>query len=249
MVALLSQAPALCCNPSQIEREPAAAVGPTEAQLDAALVERFKAGDETAFTQIVHRHHATALAIALNRLRNHSDAEEIAADTFIRAHRALLTFRGESSLRTWLHRITVNLALNRYWYFFRRRRHLTQSLDAPLQQSSPLKLADLVPSDAPGPVQTVVIDEFTRIIAGSMERMDPAQRDILRLRNTLNHSYEEIADALGIKVGTVKSRIARARESLRVLIAEDAPELSDGSGLASWFEALRPSFAEQARCA
>jgi RNA polymerase sigma-70 factor (ECF subfamily) len=249
MVAFLSRAFGPRHTPSIPECDGAAGADPTQAQLDAALVKRFKAGDETAFTEIVHRHQAKAFAVAFGRLHNHADAEEIAADTFIRAHRALATFRGESSLATWLHRITVNLALNRYWYFFRRRRHLTQSLDAPLQQANPLKLADLLPCDAPGPVQTVVTEEFTRIVAASMERLEPAQREILRLRNTLNHSYDEIADALGIKVGTVKSRIARARSSLRVLIAEDAPELSSGSGLATWFEGLRPSLVEHARCA
>src|SRR4051812_9003080 len=85
------------------------------AQLDATLVCRFNAGDAAAFTEIVTRHRAKAFAIAFARLGSYSDAEEITQDTFIRAHRALPGFRGESSLSTWLHRIAVNLSLNRYW--------------------------------------------------------------------------------------------------------------------------------------
>src|SRR4026209_2742093 len=90
---------------------------------------------------------------AFGQLRNHADAEEIAQDTFIRAHRALAQFRGESSLSTWLHRITVNLANNRYWNFFRRRRHMTQSLDQAMGHDNPATLAEVVACDAPGPVQ------------------------------------------------------------------------------------------------
>src|SRR5207244_3631412 len=106
-----------------------------EAQHDALLVHRFKAGDESAFAEIVRRHQPRILSIAWGRLRNHADAEEIAQDTFIRAHRALAAFRGESSLSTWLYRITVNLSLNRYGYFFRRGRHMARSFDCPLSDN------------------------------------------------------------------------------------------------------------------
>src|SRR5215212_9231649 len=117
-----------------------------EARHDAMLVRRFQMGDEAAFTEIVDRHRAKTSAIAYARLGNHADAEEIAQDTFVRAHRALGAFRGESSLSTWLFRITANLSLNRYWYFFRRGRHVTQSLDRALRHDTTATLADVAAS-------------------------------------------------------------------------------------------------------
>src|SRR5471032_3103715 len=97
----------------------------TEATLDSQLVSRFNAGEESAFVEIMNRHKARIFAAAMALLRNHADAEEITQDTFVRAHRGFSKFRGDSSVATWLHRIAVNLARNRYWYFFRRRRHAT----------------------------------------------------------------------------------------------------------------------------
>src|SRR5581483_7928815 len=107
----------------------AAAGGNRETQYDAALVQRFHAGDETAFVEIVTRYRAKMFSVAFSRLRNRADAEEIAQDTFIRAHRGLANFRGDSALATWLYRIALNLSRNRYWYHFRRSRHTTRSFD------------------------------------------------------------------------------------------------------------------------
>ena len=84
-------------------------------------------------------------------------------------------------------------------------------------------------------------DEFSSLIASCMEKLDARHRDILTLRNSLNHSYDEIAQTLGINVGTVKSRIARARENLRALLAEMCPEFAPESAPADWFEPNRAS--------
>src|SRR6266700_1341121 len=119
-------------SPRTTDRAARAAVSAAEAVHDAELVRRFRAGDDSAFVDIMNRYREKIFTIVLGLLRNHADAEEIAQDTFIRAHRGLANFRGDSSLATWLHRIAVNLSRNRYWYFFRRRRHATLSLDCPL---------------------------------------------------------------------------------------------------------------------
>src|SRR5471032_21694 len=184
-----------------------------EALIDAALVQRFNAGDESAFVEIMNRYRGKTFSIALGLLRNRSDAEEITQDTFIRAHRGLARFRGDSSLATWLHRIAVNLARNRYWYFFRRRRQDSLSLDHAIGENSDGTFADLIAADAPDPAQENVREEFTSLVAASMEKLDQKHREILTLRNVLNLPYEEIAHMLHINVGTVKSRIARAREN------------------------------------
>ncbi|MSU23304.1 MAG: sigma-70 family RNA polymerase sigma factor [Opitutus sp.] len=218
-----------------------AAASAQSAARDAGLVRRFNAGDETAFVEIMTCYREKIFAISLALLRNHADAEEIAQDTFIRAHRGLARFRGDSSLATWLHRIAVNLARNRYWYFFRRRRHATLSLDCPLGEDSAATFTDLVATEAPDPARAAATGEFTALVEACMEKLEARHREILTLRNLLHRSYDEIAATLGINVGTVKSRIARARENLRALLAEACPEFAPDAAPAEWFEPARPT--------
>lgn len=222
------------------DRAPGASVFRQEAVHDATLVRRFKAGDETAFVEIVERYRAKMFSIAFSLLRNRADAEEIAQDTFIRAHRGLARFRGDSALATWLHRIALNLARNRYWYFFRRRQHLTRSFESAFSDDNQATLASLIASDTPSPVQEAVTAEFTELVTQCMERLGPAHREILRQHNVLNCSYDEIAQTLGISIGTVKSRIARARENLRVQLSTACPEFAPDSAPKAWFESSRP---------
>ena len=210
-----------------------------EAAHDDALVRRFNAGDEAAFVEIRGRYREKIFGITLALLRNRGDAEEITQDTFIRAHRGLGKFRGDCSLATWLHRIAVNLARNRYWYFFRRRRHTTLSLDCALGDESDATFTDLVASDAPDPAREATNGEFTALVAACMEKLDPRHREILTLRTLLHRPYEEIAATLGLNVGTVKSRIARARENLRTQLAEKCPEFATDDEPSSWFEPSR----------
>ncbi len=221
------------------DRTARAAASRREAEHDAELIRRFNAGDESAFNELVERYREKVFSVALALLRNRADAEEIAQDTLIRVHRGLCRFRGEASFATWIHRITVNLSRNRYWYFFRRRRHDTLSLDCPLSDQSDANFADLVPADAPTPDREAASDEFSTLVETCMEKLDRRHREILTLRNQLNRSYDEIAQALGINVGTVKSRIARARGNLRALMAEACPEFSVNAEPSEWFEPHR----------
>ncbi|MSU70482.1 MAG: sigma-70 family RNA polymerase sigma factor [Opitutaceae bacterium] len=213
-----------------------------EAVYDAALVQRFNQGDEGAFVEIMSRYRAKIFGIALGLLRNHADAEEITQDAFIRAYRGLARFRGDSSLITWLHRITVNLARNRYWYFFRRRRQDSLSLDQAIGEDSAGTFADLIATDAADPAQESVRGEFADLVAACMEKLDEKHREILTLRNVLNLPYEEIAKALRISVGTVKSRIARARENLRTLLTEMCPEFNEAESGSEYFLSPRPAY-------
>ncbi|HVS53586.1 MAG TPA: sigma-70 family RNA polymerase sigma factor [Opitutaceae bacterium] len=207
-----------------------------EAVVDGALVQRFNAGDETAFTEIVARHRERILALAERFLRNHADAEEIAQDTFIRAHRGLARFRGDASLATWLHRIAFNLARNRYWYFYRRRRHLTCSLDAPLGADTTATFGDVVATTEADPARQATVDEFSVLVTTCMEKLCAGHREILTQRNLFHRSYDQIAHALGTNDGTVKSRIARARGKLRRLMLAACPEFSADAAAAEWFE-------------
>jgi RNA polymerase sigma-70 factor (ECF subfamily) len=223
------------------EHNSRAAASRQEALHDAELVRRFNAGDDAAFVEIVSRYRAKMFSIAFALLQNHADAEEVAQDTFIRAHRSLTRFRGDSSLATWLHRITINLSHNRYWYFFRRHRHTTQSLDCPLNEGTRATFADLVATAEPDPVREMANREFADLVTVCMTKLSAPQHEILRLRDMLNKSYKEIARALGLNLGTVKSRIARARENLRILLGKSYPEFAPEGSPFEWFESLRPT--------
>ena len=187
---------------------------------DAELVRRFNTGDEAAFVEIVRRHRGKMFSVALSLLRNYTDAEEIAQDTFIRAYRSLAGFRGESSLATWLHRIALNLSRNRYSYFLRRHRQSTLSLDSAMSDDSQATFSDFIASDAPNPAQQATAGEFSELVIACMEKLAAHHREILTMRNEMSQSYSDIAEALGISIGTVKSRITRARENLRMHLAE-----------------------------
>lgn len=144
-----------------------------EALHDSALVRRFNAGDDGAFAEIVARHHPRMYAIAYSFLRDHADAEEVAQDTFIRAHRSLSRFRGDSSLSTWLHRITINLSHNRHAYFFRRHRHETHSMDSPLNDRTQATFGDLVAATEPNPAREMANREFSELVTSCIESLSP----------------------------------------------------------------------------
>lgn len=186
-----------------------------EVALDNALVARFKAGDETAFEEMVSRYWDRIYAMVHKLLRNTQDAEEVTQDAFIRAHRGLENFRGDSSFSTWLYQIATNLARNRYWYWWRRKRDKSVSFDQPIGSESSTTLGEVFPSEVDSPKDIAITNEFKERVAAAMGLLNEKHREALIMRNVKNLTYEEIADELQISIGTVKSRIARARESLR----------------------------------
>lgn len=186
-----------------------------ELALDRLLVERIRSGDQAAFNEIVGKYWDRIYGMVHQLLRNREDAEEVTQDAFIRAHRGLSNFRGDSAFSTWLYQIATNLARNRYWYWWRRKRDQSLSIDQPLSGEGELTLRDVIPAEADTAVEETVTQEFVDRVAECMGHLSDRHREILVLRNVKNLSYEEIAQILGLSVGTVKSRIARARESLR----------------------------------
>ena len=192
-----------------------------EVALDRLLVDRFKSGDEAAFNEMVSRYWDRIYGMVHQLLRNQQDAEEVTQDAFIRAHRGLVNFRGESAFSTWLYQIATNLARNRYWYWWRRKRDKTVSFDQPVGDDNNTPLSEVFSTEMETPGDITVTQELVDHIAVGMEKISAKHREVLILRNVKNMAYEEIAAVLGISVGTVKSRIARARESLRETIGRD----------------------------
>jgi RNA polymerase sigma-70 factor (ECF subfamily) len=181
---------------------------------DHELLERCRAGDEEAFDDLVRRHQQRAFNVAFQVLRDREDATEVAQDAFVRIYRSVNNFRGECEFTTWLHQIVVNLARNKHRWWKRRGRQSSVSLDSPVEMGdggAPMQIA--ANGDAPD-VETVKA-EFVELLSRRMEELPRKLREVLVLRNVENLSYEQIATVLDCSIGTVKSRIARAREALR----------------------------------
>jgi RNA polymerase sigma-70 factor (ECF subfamily) len=187
---------------------------------DRELLERCRAGDETAFDDLVLRHQQRAFNIAFQVVQDYEDATEVAQDAFVKIYRNVDNFRWECEFTTWLHQIVVNLARNKYRWWKRRGKQASVSMDSPITTADgemSLQIADS--ADAPD-VQTVKA-EFLELLSQRVDELPPNFRQVLILRNVDNLSYEQIAEVLACSVGTVKSRIARAREMLRESMKED----------------------------
>ena len=120
-----------------------------------------------------------------------------------------------------MYQIATNLARNRYWYWWRRKRDKTISFDQPVGDDNTTPLSEIFVTEAETPEDATITQELVDNIAEGMDKLSPKHREVLILRNVKNLTYEEIADILTISIGTVKSRIARARESLRSKLGED----------------------------
>jgi RNA polymerase sigma-70 factor (ECF subfamily) len=190
----------------------------SEAVSDRELVARLQGGDAKAFDELVTRHQQRALNVAFQLLRDHEDAMEVAQDAFVRIYRSIGEFRGECEFTTWLHQIVVNLARNRYRWWHRRGRQAMVSIDDPVETADG-RVEIQVEARGNAPDVEAANAEFVQTLSEKIKELAPKFREVLVLRNIENMSYEEISAALKCSVGTVKSRIARAREALREAMA------------------------------
>ncbi len=149
--------------------------------------------------------------LALNLLGDTQEALDLSQEVFLRVFRTLPTFRGHSALRTWIYRITVNQAKNRLRWWRRRRRALQVSLDEHVSAHGEFQTTDVGAS----PDRVLRQKEIGERLRDALERLPFDQRTAIVLREIDGLSYDEIAFSLGVAVGTIKSRLARARESLR----------------------------------
>jgi RNA polymerase sigma-70 factor, ECF subfamily len=196
----------------------------TDAMSDRELVARCQAGDEAAFDELVRRHQRRALNVAFQLLRDHEDAMEVAQDAFVRVYRSIGEFRGDCEFTTWLHQIVVNLARNKHRWWTRRGREKVVSLDGGLTTLDGDVKLQVATADDP-PDAAVVKREFVRAVGEHLAQLPGKFREALVLRNVEDMSYEEIAAVLHCSVGTVKSRIARAREALRQRMRDEGGRL------------------------
>jgi RNA polymerase sigma-70 factor (ECF subfamily) len=177
---------------------------------EAALIARCTAGDDAACTQLVAAHQRMVFTLALNLLGDRDEALDLSQEVFLRVFRTLSGFRAQSALRTWIYRIVINQARNRQRWWRRRHRSEQVSLDQHLQQFGDMESkGDVLPD------RLLASKETAGRIWEAMSRLPFDQRTALILREIDGLRYEEIAFSLGIAVGTVKSRLTRARQALR----------------------------------
>lgn len=184
------------------------------------LIPALRLGDRVAFETMCQEMTGLIRTSIFRYVKCEEDIQELVSETFLRAHKGLTTFRGECTLKTWLYKIAGNLAMNRYYYYKRRRKELTDSLDQPMGQSQEPRhtLIAADQEDARSPVETAELEETVR---RNLPFLPFKQREILKIVMEEHPTYEEIAERLGIGLGTVKSRIARARENLRNFMDEE----------------------------
>jgi RNA polymerase sigma-70 factor, ECF subfamily len=190
------------------------ATAPVRVDADASEVRAAAAGDEAAFETLVCRHERALYHLAVHLLRDREDALEAVQDAFLRAYRALPRFRGEATFRTWLTGIAINVCRNRLAGAEAQRRRRTHSLlqrDPVSGEEVTLPLVDPAP-DPEGRARGSQVRQALERALGALSR---EHREILLLREMSGLEYEELASVLGCALGTVKSRIARARAALR----------------------------------
>lgn len=182
---------------------------------EASLVQRCAARDEDACAELVSEHQRMVYQLSLNLLNDHNEALDLSQEVFLRVFRTIHAFRGHSSLRTWIYRIVVNQARNRQRWWRRRHRAQQVSLDQHIQDHG--ELAEIVDN---GPDRLVGQKQLAERIRVALDRLPFDQKTAIVLREIDGLSYEEIGFSLGIAVGTVKSRLARAREGLRAQLRD-----------------------------
>ena len=202
----------------QVELDQAAAAtsGDVRRTAEAQFIERLKAGDEAAFDHLVAERSRDVYALLYRLTNDAEEARDLTQETFLRTFQNIKRFRGDADLKTWIYRIAVNQARNRWRWWRRRRRDATVSLDAGdshNDESLGSRLRDRASAD---PEQDTLAHERENALMVALGSLSRSYRETVILRDIEGLSYEEIATTLEISIGTVKSRLARGRNELRI---------------------------------
>lgn len=186
---------------------------------DSFLVEQCRRGDSAALERLIVRYHSRIYNTILRICTNADDAAELTQETFVKVIENISDFEGRSGFYTWVFRIAVNLTLN---YRQRGSRLAFRSLDAENdeenEQAKGALKAVLSSDDLPDPAAVAANKELCQIVLKALKKLDDAQRAVIVLRDIEGMNYAQIGEVLKIELGTVKSRISRARNSLREIL-------------------------------
>jgi len=191
------------------------AAAESSAHAEAQFLDRLRAGDAAAFDFLVRERSPDIYALLYRLTEDVEEARDLTQETFLQAFRAVAHFRGDADLRTWLYRIAVNQARNRWRWWRRRRKNVTVSLDATDEQHEQPLAAQLADEQSINPEQATLARERERLLTQALRSLSRVYREVVVLRDVEGLSYEEVAATLEISVGTVKSRLSRGRTELR----------------------------------
>ncbi len=167
-----------------------------------------------SFEELFERYRGMVFQLACRILGDREEALDVSQEVFLTIYRKMHRFRGDSSLKTWIYRIAINRASNRCRWWNRLRRRGTVSLDEHLSESS-RSLEETLESHVESPEQSLMVEEERAEIERSLLDLPLQQRAAVIMRDIEGLSYEEIAEAMDVSLGTVKSRIARGRDELK----------------------------------
>ena len=199
-----------------LEQVAPAAAADVRPQAETQFIEKLKRGDAAAFETLVNERSGEIFGLLYRLTENVEEARDLTQETFLRAFQSIGHFRGESDLRTWIYRIVINQARNRWRWWRRRRREATVSIDAPEIGGGRLGLvATLKANTIRDPEQDTLLSEREQALKKALSTLKRIYREAVVLRDIEGFAYEEIAATLDISIGTVKSRLARGRQELR----------------------------------
>lgn len=177
---------------------------------DLGLISSFKRGDKSVFEKIILNYQDRIYNLCLYMLGNRHDAEDAAQDTFLKAYQSLNVFKPEASLYTWLYRIAVNTCIDY------KRRPFFESIFRRSDTGEEIVIEH--PSASPSPDKDYESNQIRSALPKALKKLSPKLRAVIVLNEVEGLSYEEIADTLDVSIGTVKSRISRARDELKTLL-------------------------------
>lgn len=198
-----------------LDRVAASAPAELRPTVETQFIERLKRGEAAAFETLVAERSGEIYGLLYRLTENPEEARDLTQETFLRAFQSIGHFRGDADLRTWIYRIAINQARNRWRWWRRRRRDATVSLDAPDGPFGQPLNATLRAEKAEDPEEQTLARERERALRAALKALGSSYRETVVLRDIEGFSYEEIAVTLEISIGTVKSRLSRGREELR----------------------------------
>lgn len=183
----------------------------TDKSLDKALIDRCKLGDITAFNELVQRYEKRVFNFAFRMAGNYDDANDVGQEAFIRVFNSINTFRGDANFTTWLYRIVTNVYLDERK---KQKSHLHTSLEDYIELEENT-VTRQIEDGSPTPDVMVETGERDQLLQGAIQALPEYQRAMVVLYHTQSKSYEEIATIMNLPIGTVKSRLNRARLALK----------------------------------
>jgi RNA polymerase sigma-70 factor (ECF subfamily) len=200
---------------ADLEQVASAASVDLRPSVDIQFLESLRRGDAAAFERLVNERSGDVYALLYRLTADAEEARDLTQETFLRAFQSISRFRGEANLKTWLYRIAINQARNRWRWWRRRRRDATVSLDGSDRPDEQALTGRLRNEAAVDPEQETLAHEREQQLREALLGLRRSYREAVILRDVEGFSYEEIAATLQINIGTVKSRLSRGRLELR----------------------------------